>query len=48
MFVGKADNVAEELMMHFESFGQKRHLIKEIDDELCHHTDSSGWNVILR
>ena len=45
IFVGKTDNLTEELTKHFESFGQKRHLIREIDDELCHHTDSSGWNV---
>ena len=32
-------------MKHFDCFGQKRHLIREIDDELCHHTDSYGWKV---
>ena len=45
IFVGKATVLHEEIMKHFECFGMKRKEIREIDDELCHHTDSAGWEV---
>ena len=32
-------------MKHFDNFGKPRKQICEIDDELCHHTEASGWDV---
>ena len=32
-------------MKHFDSFGKTRKQICEIDDELCHYTEASGWDV---
>ena len=32
-------------MKHFDNFGKSRKQICEIDDELCHHTEASGWDV---
>ena len=43
--MGKAEVLHEEIMKHFECFGKKREEISEVDDELCHHTDASGWEV---
>ena len=45
MFVGKAEDLHEELMKLFDCFGKTRKEIREIDDELCHHTTSTGWEV---
>lgn len=47
MFVGKANVLHVELCKHFENFGQKRDEIREIDDELCHHTDAAGWDITV-
>ena len=32
-------------MKHFDNFGKPRKQICEIDDELCHYTEASGWDV---
>ena len=45
VFVGKAEVLYKELMKHFDCYGQKRQEIREIDNELCHHTNSQGWTV---
>ena len=45
VIVGKAEVLHEELMKHFDCFGKTRKEIREIDDELCHHTTSTGWEV---
>ena len=47
MFVGKASVLHIELCKHFDNFGKKREEIREIDDELCHHTDASGWEITV-
>ena len=47
VFVGKADVLHVELCKHFDGFGKKREDIREIDDELCHHTDASGWEITV-
>ena len=45
VFVGKAQVLHEELMKHFDCFGKTRKEIREIYDELYHHTTSTGWEV---
>ena len=45
MIVGKAEVLHEELVKHFDCFGKMRKEIREIDDELCHHTTSTEWEV---
>lgn len=45
LYIGKAEVLFEELLKHFECFGKRRTEIREIDDELCHHTDISGWEL---
>ena len=47
MFVGKADILHEELEKHFDCFNKKREHMREIDDELCHHTDAAGWDLVV-
>lgn len=47
MFIGKASVLHVELCKHFDNFGKKRDEIREIDDELCHHTDASGWEITV-
>ena len=47
VFVGKANVLHVELCKHFENFAKKREDIREIDDELCHHTDASGWEITV-
>ncbi len=37
----------EELSKHFDCFNKKREEIREIDDELCHHTEMSGWDLTV-
>ena len=44
-FVGKATVLHEELAHHFTCFGKKRQDIREIDDELCHHTQECQWSL---
>jgi hypothetical protein len=44
-FVGKADVLNEELSKHFTCFGKRREEIREIDDELCHHTSECDWSL---
>ena len=45
VFVGKADVLHEELAKHFTCFGKKREEIREIDDELCHHSQECQWSL---
>ena len=45
-FIGKAEILNEELTRHFECFGKRQKEIREIDDDLCHHTYAGGWKVI--
>lgn len=45
VFVGKALVLHEELSHHFTCFGKKRQEIREIDDELCHHTGECQWSL---
>lgn len=47
VYIGKAQVLREEICKHFECFGKKRDKICEIDDELCHHTESSEWGVTV-
>ena len=47
VFVGKANILHIELSKHFENFGKKKEDIRQIDDELCHHTDASGWDITI-
>ena len=47
MYVGKAEVLHKELCRHFDCFGKRREEIREIDDELCHHTDASGWDITV-
>ena len=47
MFVGSAEVLSDALCKHFECFGKPRGEIGEIDDELCHHTDSSEWEITV-
>ena len=35
----------EELANHFDQFGKWKEGLREIDDELCHHTSMAGWNL---
>lgn len=45
VYIGKAEVLHTEVMKHFECFDKKREEMREIDDELCHHTESSGWEI---
>ena len=45
VFVGKSQVLHEELEKHFSCFGRKREEIREIDDELCHHTSQNEWKL---
>ena len=47
MYVGKAKVLHDDICKHFECFDKKREEISEIDDELCHHTDMSGWEITV-
>ena len=42
---GKADVLNETLVTHFECFGKPRSEIRAIDDELCHHSPASFWQL---
>jgi len=44
-FTGKADVLHCTLAEHFECFGKPKASIREIDDELCHHTDAWDWHL---
>ena len=46
-YIGKANVLHEEMTEHFDKFGKKRTEIREIDDELCHHTDMAGWEITV-
>jgi len=45
LFLGKADVLHETLAEHFECYGKPRPAIKAIDDELCHHSMASFWQL---
>lgn len=47
IFVGRAEVLHEELCKHFECFSKTREEIREVDDELCHHTGASGWELTV-
>ena len=47
MYVGSANTLKSDICKHFESFGKKREDITSIDDELCHHTECSMWEIII-
>ena len=36
----------EELAIHFDQF-EKKEGIRELDDELCHHTGIAGWEIMV-
>ena len=42
---GKAKVLHAALAEHFECFGKPRSSIREIDDELCHHSMASQWQL---
>ena len=42
---GKADVLHDTLITHFECFGKPRSEIRAIDDELCHHSPASFWQL---
>lgn len=42
---GKAEVLSKTLAEHFECFGKPRAQIRAIDDELCHHSPSSFWQL---
>jgi len=42
---GKAEVLSETLAKHFECFGKPRTEIRAIDDELCHHSPASFWQL---
>ena len=45
VFLGKAKVLHATLAEHFECFGKPKASIREIDDELCHHTDAWDWQL---
>ncbi len=47
MFVGKAQELHVELSKHFDQFDKKSHMMRAIDDELCHHTSVAGWDLTI-
>lgn len=42
---GKAEVLSKTLAEHFECFGKPRTEIRAIDDELCHHSPASFWQL---
>lgn len=47
VYIGKANILHVDLSKHFDCFGKSKRDIKEIDDELCHHTEMSGWEITV-
>ena len=47
MYVGSAKVLKDDICKHFESFGKKREHIANVDDELCHHTECSEWEITI-
>ncbi|XP_065883825.1 uncharacterized protein [Dysidea avara] len=45
VYIGKAKVLHATLAEHFECFGKPRSSIREIDDELCHHSMASQWQL---
>ena len=45
VFIGSANILSDEVCKHFENFGKKREDLTSIDDELCHHTECSEWEI---
>ena len=45
LFLGKADILHKTLADHFECYGKPRVSIQAIDDELCHHSMASFWQL---
>lgn len=36
-----------ELTNHFDQFEKHSHMMREIDQELCHHTGIAGWDLVV-
>lgn len=47
VFAGCANVLMHDLCKHFENFGKKREDIADVDDELCHHTECSEWEITV-
>ena len=47
IFIDKAEVLHVELTNHFDQFGQQAHTMREIDQELCHHTGLAGWDLTV-
>lgn len=47
MFVSCANILKDDVCQHFESFGKRPEDISTIDDELCHHTECSEWDITV-
>lgn len=47
VYVGSANILKNDICKHFESFGKKKEDIASIDDELCHHTECSEWEITI-
>lgn len=45
VFIDKAEVLHVGLASHFDQFGQQSHMMREIDQELCHHTGMAGWDL---
>ena len=46
-YIGKAYTLHEELSGHFDHFEERKNVIREIDDEICHHTSMAGWDLTV-
>lgn len=47
MFISCANLLKDDICQHFESFGKRPEEITAIDDELCHHTECSEWEITV-
>ncbi|XP_065884485.1 uncharacterized protein [Dysidea avara] len=45
VYIGKADILHKTISEHFECYGKPRASIQAIDDELCHHSMASFWQL---
>lgn len=47
IFIDKAEVLHVQLSHHFDQFEELSRTMREIDQELCHHTNMGGWELVV-